>query len=165
MAKQNQNNGRDRKRLAVVAVLVVLAVVIFTGINQRRGGISVRAEKVARQEIASVISTTGKIEPVNSFEAHAPAPAIVRKVLVMEGDRVRAGQLLVQLDDAEARASAARALTLLRTAEAAQQAVKTGGTQEEVLTTRADLTKAEAERSEAQRNLLAIQKLRQNGAA
>jgi len=164
MARQNGNNGRG-KRLAVGAALVVLAVVLFTGINNRRGGVSVRAEKVARQEIASVISTNGKIEPVNSFEAHAPAPAIVQKVLVAEGDRVRPGQLLVQLDDAEARSSAARALTQLRSAEAALEAVKTGGTQEEVLTNRADLTKAETERAEAQRNVQAIQRLRQNGAA
>jgi HlyD family secretion protein len=86
-------------------------------------------------------------------------------VRVAEGDRVKAGQLLVQLDDADARAQAARALAQLRTAEAALQAVKTGGTQEEVLTIHADLSKAQAERDEAQRNLQAIQRLRQNGAA
>jgi len=153
MARQGQNNNaRDRKRLIAVAVLVVAAVVLFTGLNQRRGGISVRAEKVARQEIASVISTNGKIEPVDSFEAHAPAPATVKDVRVAEGDRVRVGQLLVQLDDADARAQAARALAQLRSAEAALQAVKSGGTQEEVLTARADLSKAQAERDEAQRN-------------
>ncbi|HKR96187.1 MAG TPA: efflux RND transporter periplasmic adaptor subunit [Candidatus Angelobacter sp.] len=165
MARQNQNNGRDRKRLVAIAILVVVAVVIFTGVNQRRGGVSVRAEKVARQEIASVISTNGKIEPVNSFEAHAPAPAIVKSVRVAEGDRVKPGQLLVQLDDADARAQSARALAQLRSAEAALQAVNSGGTQEEILTTKADLSKAQAESAEAQRNLQAIQKLRQNGAA
>jgi HlyD family secretion protein len=165
MARQSPNNARDRKRLLVVVVLIVLAVVLFTGLNQRHNGTAVRAEKVTRQEIASVISTNGKIEPVNSFEAHAPAPATVKNVLVAEGDRVRPGQLLVQLDDAEARAQAARALAQLRSAEASLQAVKTGGTQEEVLTVRADLSKAQAEQDEAQRNLQAIQKLRQNGAA
>ena len=88
MARQRQNIGRGRKRLLAVVVLVVIAVVLFTGINRRRGSTPVRAEKVVRQEIASVISTNGKIEPVNSFEAHAPAPASVNKVLVAEGDRV-----------------------------------------------------------------------------
>jgi HlyD family secretion protein len=165
MAKQGQTNGRDRKSLIVVAVLIVLAVVLFTGLNQRHSGTAVRAEKVTRQEIASVISTNGKIEPVNSFEAHAPAPAIVKNVLVAEGDRVKAGQLLVQLDDAEARAQAARALSQLRSAEASLQAVKSGGTQEEVLTNRSDLAKAQAEQSEAQRNFQAVERLRQNGAA
>lgn len=165
MAKQSHNNGPDRKRLVVVAVLVVAAVLLFTGINRRRAGTSVRAEKVVRQEIASVISTNGKIEPVNSFEAHAPAPATVKNVLVAEGDHVKAGQLLVQLDDAEARSQAARALSQLRSAEAALSGIKAGGTQEEVLTERSDLVKAQAERDDAQRNLKAIQKLQQNGAA
>ena len=165
MAKHDQNNGRDRKRLLVVVVLVVVAVVLFTGINRRRSGTPVRAEKVVRQEIASVISTNGKIEPINSFEAHAPAPATVKKVLVAEGDRVKSGQLLVQLDDADARAQAARALAQLRSAEAAMHAIKSGGTQEEVLTIKSDMTKAQTERDEAQRSLRAIQRLRQNGAA
>lgn len=164
MARASQNNGRGR-RVAIVLVLVVAAVLLFTGINWRHTGTPVRAEKVVRQEIASVISTNGKIEPVNSFEAHAPAPATVNKVLVAEGDHVRAGQLLVKLDDAEARAQAARALSQLRSAEAALSGIKAGGTQEEVLTTRSDLVKAQAERDDAQRNLKAIQKLQQNGAA
>ena len=146
-------------------VLVAAAVLIFTGINRRRVVTPVRAEKVVRQEIASVISTNGKIEPVNSFEAHAPAPATVDKVLVAEGDHVKAGQLLVKLDDAEARSQAAHALTQLRSAEAALSGIKAGGTQEELLTSRADLTKAQAERDEAQRNLKAIQKLQQSGGA
>jgi HlyD family secretion protein len=165
MAKLIQNNGRDRKRLMIIVVLVVVAVLLFTGINRRRTGTMVRAEKVVRQEIASVISTNGKIEPINSFEAHAPAPATVKRVLVAEGDRVKAGQLLVQLDDADARAQAARALAQLRAAEAALHAIKTGGTQEEVLTIRSDITKAQTERDEAQRSLQAVQRLRQNGAA
>jgi len=164
MARASQNNGRGR-RVAIVLVLVVAAVLLFTGINWRHTGTPVRAEKVVRQEIASVISTNGKIEPVNSFEAHAPAPATVNKVLVAEGDHVKAGQLLVKLDDAEARAQAARALSQLRSAEAALSGIKAGGTQEEVLTTRSDLVKAQAERDDAQRNLKAIQKLQQNGAA
>jgi HlyD family secretion protein len=149
----------------VVVALVVAALLLFTGINRRRVVTPVRAEKVVRQEIASVISTNGKIEPINSFEAHAPAPATVNKVLVAEGDHVKAGQLLVKLDDAEARSQAARALAQLRSAEAALSGIKAGGTQEELLTSRADLTKAQAERDDAQRNLQAIQKLRQNGAA
>jgi len=149
----------------VVVALVVVAVLIFTGINRRRVNTPVRAEKVVRQEIASIISTNGKIEPVNSFEAHAPAPGTVNKVLVAEGDRVKVGQLLLKLDDAEARSQAAHALAQLRSAEAALSGIKAGGTQEELLTSRADLTKAQAEQAEAQRNLKAIQKLQQSGGA
>ena len=97
MARQNQNNGRDAGACGWWWFLLVAAVLLFTGINRQHTNTPVRAEKVARQEIASVISTNGKIEPINSFEAHAPAPATVNKVLVLEGDHVKAGQLLVQI--------------------------------------------------------------------
>jgi HlyD family secretion protein len=163
MARKSANNGR--RPVIVVVSLVILAVLIFTGINRRRVVTPVRAEKVARQEIASIISTNGKIEPIDSFEAHAPAPGTVNKVLVAEGDHVKVGQLLVKLDDAEARSQAAHALAQLRAAEAALSGIKAGGTQEELLTSRADLTKAQAEQAEAQRNLKAIQKLQQSGGA
>jgi len=73
--------------------------------------------------------------------------------------------LHLQVDDAQARSSAARALAQVRAAEADVHAVQTGGTQEEVLTTRSELSKAQVERDTAQRNLQTIQRLQQNGAA
>src|SRR5215470_18456634 len=131
-----RNNNSEQKRLLGLIAAVLAAVVIFSGWMKLRNGnsVTVRAETVSSQEIASAISTNGKIEPVNNFEAHAPAPAVVKRVLVNEGDRVKAGQLLVQLDDVDARAQAAKALALLRGAEADLQAVKSGGTHEELLT-------------------------------
>ncbi len=165
MAKTNNNS--ERKPLLGVIAAVIAAVVVFSGWMKLHGsgGVAVRAESVVRQDIASVISTNGKIEPVHNFEAHAPAPATVKRVLVNEGDQVKAGQLLVELDDADARAQAARALALLRAAEADLQAVQSGGTHEEVLTIHAELAKAQAERVEARRNLEALQRLQQSGGA
>ena len=147
-------------------VVCVAAVILFSGwMRMRNTVVSVRAEQVTRQDIASVISTNGKVEPINNFEAHAPAPATVQKVLVKEGDKVKAGQLLLLLDDADARAQSAKALAQLRAAEADLNAVKTGGSNEELLTSKADLSKAQAEREEAQRNLQAVQQLQRTGAA
>ncbi|HEY6969458.1 MAG TPA: efflux RND transporter periplasmic adaptor subunit [Candidatus Angelobacter sp.] len=154
----------ERNHLLIAAAIIGLFV--FSGWMMRRGGVvSVHAEKVTRQSIASIISTNGKIEPVQNFEAHASAQASVKRVLVNEGDHVKPGQLLIQVDDADARAQAAKALAQLRAAEANIQAVQAGGTQEEVLTTRSDLAKVQAERDAAQRNLEAVQRLQQSGAA
>ena len=165
MARRNQN-GSERTRLLTILAAVAVAVLLFSGwMKMRSTVVAVRAEMVTRQNIDSVISTNGKIEPVNNFEAHAPAPATVKRVFVKEGDHVKTGQMLVELDDAQARADAAKALAQLRAAEADLQAVKSGGTNEEVLTTKADLTKAEAERDDAKRNLEAVQRLQQQGAA
>ena len=67
------------------------------------------AAAVERGSIRSVISTNGKIEPAQNFEAHAPTNTTVRRLLVKEGDHVRKGQLLLRLDDASVRSQAAHA--------------------------------------------------------
>jgi HlyD family secretion protein len=135
-----QNNNSERNRLLSVIVTLLVAVVLFSGwIKLRGSGVAVRAEKVDRQDISSIISTNGRIEAVNNFERHAAAPATVQRVLVREGDQVRTGQLLLQLDDADARAQAARARAQLRAAEADLHAIESGGTNEEVLTNRTAL--------------------------
>jgi HlyD family secretion protein len=149
----------------VVIVLPVIVIIALVMALTKRSVIPVRAESAHRESITNTISTNGKIEPVDNFEAHAPAPASVKRVLVKPGQQVKAGQLLVQLDDSDARAQAAKALAQLKAAEADLTAVRGGGTHEEVLTTQANLTKAQAERDAAQRNLDAVRKLQQSGSA
>jgi HlyD family secretion protein len=131
----------------------------------RRREVAVRVAKSDRETITASVQTNGKIEPINSFEAHSPAATSVRKVLVREGQHVKAGQLLVVLDDAAFRSQAARAKAQIRAAEADLSAVRTGGTREEVLTTQSQLNAAKTERDAAQRNLQAMQALQQRGAA
>lgn len=163
MAKEN-NSGRRRLWLIVAGILAAV-VLLAAFMNMRKSVVPVRAESVIRGPITSAISTNGKIEPLDSFEAHAPAPITVQKILVKEGDTVKAGQLLVQLENGEARSQAAKARAQLKGAEADLNAVQSGGTHEEVLTNQSQLVKARAERDAAQRNLEAMQRLQQKGAA
>jgi HlyD family secretion protein len=155
----------ERNRLFMGVAGAIVALLLFSGWVMRRGAVTVRAEKVAREQITSVVSTNGKIEPVRNFEAHAPAAATVKRVLVREGDQVKAGQLLLELDDVEARANAAKTLAQVRASEADLHNLQSGGTQEEVLTNRSELVKAQAEKEAADRNLQATMRLQQNGAA
>lgn len=155
----------ERNNLLLAVAGAILALFVFSGWMMRRGVVPVRSEKVVRQQIATAISTNGKIEPVQSFEAHAPAPVTVKRVLVHEGDRVKPGQLLLQLEDSNALAQAAKAQSQLRAAEADLHSVQSGGTQEELLTSRSELVKAQTEHDDAQRNLQAVQRLQKNGAA
>jgi HlyD family secretion protein len=120
---------------------------------------------VERGPIRSLISTNGKVEPIRNFEAHAPIPTTVKRLLVKEGDHVRQGQLLLELDDSDLRSQASRAQAQIRAAQADQADLTTGGTREEVLTLDSDLIKARATRDNAQRNLDALRRLQQQGAA
>lgn len=162
----NGENSKNHRRLTLIVGSIIVAVVLLAAfISMRHTAVPIRATVVSRGPITSVISTNGKIEPIDNFEAHAPAPATVKKIYVKPGDQVKAGQLLVQIDDAEARAEAAKAQAQLRAAEAELQAVKTGGTQEEVLTNQSQLAKAQAEHDAAKRNLDAVSALHERGAA
>jgi len=129
--------------------------------------LKVRATTVQRGPIRSLVSTNGKIEPIQNqnFEAHAPIATTVKRLLVKEGDHVGKGQLLLQLDDADIRTQAARAQAQVKAAQADQSALKTGGTQEEVLTLNTQLVKARSARDGAQRSLDALRRLQQQGAA
>ena len=86
-------------------------------------------------------------------------------MLVKEGDHVKRGQLLLRLDDAEARSEAARALAQLRASQAEISAIQSGGNGEEVLTLQAQLAKARTARDTAERTLEALERLQQQGAA
>jgi HlyD family secretion protein len=127
--------------------------------------VKVRAVSVQRGPIRSVVSTNGKIEPVQPFEAHAPIATTVKRLLVKEGDHVRQGQLLLQLDDADIRAQAAKAQAQVKAAQADQSSLQAQGTHEEVLTLNTQLVKARNARDTAQRHLDALRRLQQDGAA
>jgi HlyD family secretion protein len=166
MPLNGNSSGRQARRWWVTALLILAAVIVLAAfVSRRDDSVPVRTAVVVQTTIRSLVSTNGKIEPVNNFEAHAPATTSVRRVLVKEGDFVKQGQLLLVLDDADARAQAARAQTLVKTAQADLSAVERGGNQEEVLNLDAQLVKARTDRDSAQRNLDALKRLAQQGAA
>ena len=168
MARQQNAEGSwygRVNRLWLVMAAIVVGVIILAAFATRRREVPVRAAKADRETITATIQTNGKIEPLNNFEAHAPAATAVKRVLVHEGQHVKVGQLLVELDDAAFQSQAARARTQIRAAEADLNAVHSGGTREEVLTNQAQLATARTERDAAQRNLEAMRALQQRGAA
>src|SRR6266852_2579887 len=161
----NQTGFLGRKRWLVWAAGIAVAVVLLASFMSRGDVVPVRVATVERSTIRSIVSTHGKVEPLQSFESHAPVGTTVKKLLVKEGQQVKKGQLLAQLDDTEASSQAARALAQVRAAQAETSAVQSGGNREEVLTLASQLVKARAQRDTAQRNLEALQRLQQNGAA
>ena len=153
-------------RWLVTALGIVVAVVLLGSfVSRRDDSVPVRAAVVQRGTIRSVVSTNGKVEPLRSLEAHAPLATTVKRVLVSEGDHVRKGQLLLQLDDGDVRTQSARATAQLKSAQSSVNAIQRGGSQEEVLTVETQLVKARNDRDSAARNLDALRHLQQKGAA
>jgi len=166
MPLNGNSSGSQPRRWWLTALATLAAVVVLAAfVSRHDDSIAVRTAIVAEGSIRSLVSTNGKVEPLNNFEAHAPVATNVQRVLVKEGDAVKKGQLLLVLDDAEARAQAARAQTLLKAAQAELSATERGGSQEEMLSLDSQLVKARADRDSAQRNLDALKKLEGEGAA
>jgi HlyD family secretion protein len=165
MANTGNSGFLGRHRLLVLVGAVVAVVLLMASFMSHGDVVPVRTVRASRGVIRSVISTNGKVEPIQNFEAHAPVGTTVKKLLVKEGDHVKKGQLLVQLDDAAARSDAAKALAQVRSAQASTSAIESGGNREEVLTLQAQMVKAQADRDAAQRNFEALQRLQQKGAA
>src|ERR1700728_264911 len=146
-----------RKRISSGALWIAAAIVlvfIFFGVRRlTREKLPLRVAESQVQDLIKTSSTNGRVEPQHIFEAHAPEAAIVKDVYVHVGEHVRAGQLLVALDDTSARARLAAATAALSSAEAGYQTVENGGTHQEQLALSSNTAKAQIDRDQAARDL------------
>ena len=55
--------------------------------------------KTSRETISNVLSTNGKVEPIEYMEARAESQGLIRKLAVRNGDTVRKGDVLAELSD------------------------------------------------------------------
>jgi HlyD family secretion protein len=168
MAVTSENGHQrvnGRRTWLVIAGLLVAVIVLAAFVSLHHSQVAIRVGAAQRQTITASIATNGKIEALNNFQAYAPMATTVQKIYVKQGDWVKDGQMLLRLDDADARLQAAKAEAQLKGAQADLSAIQSGGTQEELLTTRNALAKAQLDRDAAERNLHAMQTLLQNGAA
>ncbi len=162
----NSSPGGER-RPWITALVILLITFLAAGayVELRPHRIRISVVKPVRRSLSSSITTNGKVEPIRAFEAHAPMAVTVRQVLIQEGARVKAGQLLLVLDDTRARSDLAAAETRLKAAQSGYSNLIAGGSQQQVLFRQADLQKATTERDSAQRQLAALERLQQRGAA
>jgi HlyD family secretion protein len=131
-------------------VLVVLAIVI---VRASHPDVTVRTATVDRQNLISSISTNGKVEPTNDFQAHAPAPGQIQRLFVSLNQHVRKGQELLQLDASDAASRVASAQAGVTAAQTNLQNMEKGGSQDELLAQRADLITAQQQQQAAAADL------------
>jgi len=120
---------------------------------------------VKRESLVSVVTTNGKVEPFELAEVRAQRAGLVQRVLAQPGKLVKAGQLLVELDDREARAELAAAEARLRQAQAAWEVIEKGGRAVELEELESALTRARLELGKAQQDYEALRRLQQKQAA
>lgn len=106
-------------------LVLLLAIVGFTVSQSNKGVVTVQTGKVAKEDLASTVTASGEIKPKNFANIGALGIGKIIKLYVHEGETVKAGQKLVQIDNVQAGADVAamRAqLDATRTDSAAQEA-------------------------------------------
>ena len=77
---------------------------------------AVQLARVRMEDITSRVRAPGKIEPMTQIKVSADIPGKIVRLAVKEGDSVRRGQLLLQIDDAQYRANYDQAAAALASA-------------------------------------------------
>jgi HlyD family secretion protein len=106
------------------AALVLIVVVASAALRPSRAIDPDKLATVERGDIARSVVATGKIEPLTKVEVKSKASGIVEKLLVDAGDRVKAGQVLAELDKEQLQAAVGEAQANLEAAEAGKQAAE-----------------------------------------
>jgi HlyD family secretion protein len=128
----------------VAAVLVGVAVLGFRALTPA----AVTVTSLQRQDVVRTLVLVGRVRAPSRSRLGASVPGTVQEVRVREGDRVEAGQLLVSLDDREARA-------LVMQAEATLAEV--------TASVRSTVEQAAQEATQAQRDLERLQAVAREG--
>jgi len=134
-----------KKIIIAASVVVVLALVVVLTVKLRRNVTPVQMGKVTRQGyLSTIVSASGEIKPKTYVNIGANAFGKITRLYVHEGDRVKKGQLLAQLENVQSAADVAAQKAGLSANEtdaiAADAALKTA---------QADLTRAKADMDRA----------------
>jgi HlyD family secretion protein len=165
MAPPSPQDASQRKRNIWLLVALVLLLAALVMHFSTRDVAQVRMGTAELGELVITLPTNGVVQPIHNFAAYSPMAGTVKAVSVHEGQKVAKGQLLISLDDSEARTQVSAALAAVRGAEAQLEALRHGGTRQEQITMTSNIDKARAAREQQAANLATLEKLQQQGAA
>jgi HlyD family secretion protein len=150
---------RLRNRILIFLLLAVIAAVVLISLSGRPPVAKISAVTPVRQNITSSISSNGKVEPISPFVMRAQLDTFVEKIHVVEGQAVRKGQLLLELNVKDVTAQLDEARSKLLRAEDDLRAAKAGGRADEAARATGALATAMAQRDRLQRNHDALVRL------
>ena len=130
------------KKVAIgVGIVVLLAIIVgFTVHQSGKNVATVQTGKVSRQDLATVISGSGEIKPKTYVNIGANAFGRITHLYVKEGDRVKKGQMLAQIENVQPEADVNANRASLEAAQTDALAADAG-----LKTSQADVLRAQAD--------------------
>jgi HlyD family secretion protein len=100
---------RNKKIMLGAGVVVVLAGIAYANVRFKRvEGVTVNTEGIQKRNLEAVVSASGKIQPKRFVNISADTMGRVTGLAVNEGDRVKTGQFLLQVDPRNLRSAVVR---------------------------------------------------------
>jgi HlyD family secretion protein len=142
------------KKIALIVggLLGLIVVVGFTVTQTQKSAITVQTGKVLKQDVSSIVTASGQIKPMTFVNVGANAMGRITRLFVKEGDKVKKGQMLAQLENVQSTADVEQMKATLNQAQtdavAAQAAINTA--QAQLKSSRADLAAKKLDYDRAQ---------------
>ena len=145
-----------KKKLLIAAVVVVVisSTVGYSIFARNRGVVAVQSGKVVRQDLTQTVSANGEIKPKKYVNVSSNMMGRIVRMPVKEGDRVKDGELLVQLESiqSEADVSAAEAALDAAQTEVEGMSASIRSAEASVTSAKAEITRAEADLARAKQS-------------
>src|SRR6202047_1814066 len=148
-----------RNRILLFLVVAGMVAYVLVRLSGREPVVKIAAVTPVRDNLISSISSNGKVEPISPFVMRAPLETFVEKVTGVEGQQVKKGQLLLELNVRDARAQLDDAQAKLLRAKDELRSAQNGGKADDAARVAAALAKAQGDRDRPLKNHDALERL------
>src|SRR5216683_1370034 len=144
---------KAKKILIVVGIIILVgAIVGFTVTQTQKNVVTVQTGKVMKQDITSLVTASGEIKPKTFVNVGANAYGRITRLYVKEGEKVKRGQLLAQLENVQSAADVENMMASLASSQtdaiASDAALNTASAQLKSSTADLSRTKLDYDRAE-----------------
>ncbi|HET9837668.1 MAG TPA: efflux RND transporter periplasmic adaptor subunit [Candidatus Angelobacter sp.] len=144
---------KAKKIVLIVGIIVLLGAIVGFTVNQsQKGSVTVQSGKVVKQDISSTVTASGQIKPKTIVNVGANAMGRIVRLFVKEGDSVKRGQVLAQLENVQSAADVEMTRATLSSAQtdavAAEAALNTAQAQLKSSTADLERTKLDYQRAQ-----------------
>src|SRR5438876_5542455 len=145
------------RKTLIIAALIAIAGSSIGGYGiyvHNRGVVAVQAGSVIRQDLTQTVSANGEIKPKKYVNVSSNMMGRIVRLPVKEGDHVREGDLLVQLESIQTEADVRAAEASLDAAQTEVEGMSASirSAEAAVTSSKAEIARAEADLSRAKQN-------------
>jgi HlyD family secretion protein len=104
--------------IGIIAVVAIGSVLGMTAAKKGNKAVEVRMEAVQKRDLVASVTASGQVRPQTKVDVASDVSGKIIKLAVKEGEMVKAGQFLLQIDPSQPQAAVDRALAAVASTKA-----------------------------------------------